>query len=1013
MTFKKVWNDLNGDVIIYDSFDGLEVSINFVLQVAEVTNASQTLHWKYAEDYFRANLTPEQYADLFGSSYSFGKSVTGEITDPKWSDRTNVFMDLPNTFKKDGSSDYTFLTYRVVETNINYGIGSQTITVNDGGIYDENETGKLVESVVVEAGLKGTTTTIKNTLSSVNLEVKKVWSGDNNNAYGTRPEGTADDTWQTKFVVRASSDGGSTWKDFQYIDKMTGIKKSLIVTLSDLNDVNSKSADIKGLPLTGYEDRKFVNYTYEIKELSASYTSGESQGYIIGDGDAFNSSYIASYKKTDEPGKKVTTVTNTMTSTPPPEGGGGGGGSNTIYAEKIWKPENPTGKSIKFTLQYFGEDGKWKDFVTLTLNGAADSSERTAGKVVYSEYEPWKAKWSDLPNKLEGADNSLGRTMYRVIETNIPSGYIFYSETRGQDADGNYVYTFTNVKETSFKVTKKWYGDSASTSHSPITVNIYRTTIADDAANGTGGSIVTDSDGNNLVVTLSASSWSATTINLPYCDGDGNRFYYYAVENPTVDGYYVYYNTVVPDSSDKTGSTEVVNVNQQSLTGSKKWQDNGNKYLTRPDKNDFEPILQYTTVSTPVETDWVNVPESLYEFNWTDTSADKWTYEYTKLPVTDKNGNTYKYRATEKDLDSYERTDTTDFKLVNKLKEDITISIKKIWKDTDKSNRVDDLGLQLYRHKDGEAADKWDLVDPSTYTVSLWDKTDSDTWICEFSGLPLYDDNENRYTYKIIESNVPEGYDVSYSTDSSRNTLVINNDITNYQRGSLTVDKKVTGNKANYNDQFKFTVNFILPDNVSDGVYGKVKINDIEETITFTDKKGSVEFYLKDGESITISDLPCNTHYQVTEEKSSYKVDATNAEGTIPYGDEAKASFINSKNESDGGGYTPRPKPDPDPDPEEKPIPDPEIVPKPTPDPDINPNYPKTESETSSENSENNNSYAEESVAESHYVYENNYRIVKTGDEFNINKYIGLICCAGAILIITIVSSMLKKRKKM
>ena len=190
-----------------------------------------------------------------------------------------------------------------------------------------------------------------------------------------------------------------------------------------------------------------------------------------------------------------------------------------------------------------------------------------------------------------------------------------------------------------------------------------------------------------------------------------------------------------------------------------------------------------------------------------------------------------------------------------------------------------------------------------------------------------------------------------------------------------------------------------------------MKINDTEETITFTDKKGSVEFYLKDGESITISDLPCNTHYQVIEEDSSYKVTATNAEGTIPYGDEAKASFINSKNESDGGGYTPRPKPDPDP--EEKPIPDPEIVPKPTPDPDINPNYPKTESETSSENSENNNSYAEESVAESHYVYENNYRIVKTGDEFNINKYIGLICCAGAILIITIVSSMLKKRKKM
>ena len=123
----------------------------------------------------------------------------------------------------------------------------------------------------------------------------------------------------------------------------------------------------------------------------------------------------------------------------------------------------------------------------------------------------------------------------------------------------------------------------------------------------------------------------------------------------------------------------------------------------------------------------------------------------------------------------------------------------------------------------------------------------------------------------------------------------------------LTIKKNVTGNQGSKDQYFKFTVSLAIPGGAVDKSYNiegltpsvpetayhvsKTNLN----TITTSNGFGSVELWIKDGQTIVIKDLIYGTSYSITEsENTGYEV--TSAIG----GDTADAT-ANGANASDTG----------------------------------------------------------------------------------------------------------------
>ncbi len=145
-------------------------------------------------------------------------------------------------------------------------------------------------------------------------------------------------------------------------------------------------------------------------------------------------------------------------------------------------------------------------------------------------------------------------------------------------------------------------------------------------------------------------------------------------------------------------------------------------------------------------------------------------------------------------------------------------------------------------------------------------------------------------TYTVVETD-HEGFDVTYEnasgtveagkvvTVSATNTKIV------HPTGALNVKKIVTGDNAEATQtSFPFTVTL-----TGDKISGTQTFGGF----TFTD--GVLNFTLKAGESITISELPAGTAYTVTEELPDFYVqeDATGCIGTIVENVTAQAVITN------------------------------------------------------------------------------------------------------------------------
>ena len=864
--------------------------------------------------------------------------------------------------------------------------------------YDEDSvnppegTTGLVTKVEYEE--EGNVTT--NKLNTIQLEVQKEWD-DGQNQFQTRPDTEVEGkNWEVWFVIQRTTDDAkseaATWTNVEVV-RVTGMNTAdngpAIIRGLPVADFQNGGADYT------YRVRELKPNAsgYELSRDNDSIA-----GNIIADGGTFaedgNFGYTAAYKPDDgiaEPDNESTatvSVENILIRD------FGEAESANITVTKKWQPDEsaPEGSSVTLHLEYLLEGGTdwtllpgtevtldghetptpwthtWEDVPTkMTVGG----SERDVGRFrVVEDAHP------DNYVQLPTVDDWPEGNNPEVVTIN---------------------FTITNVETTSFTVTKEWNPDTTTPKPEEVIVGLYRTTEKTKvgAASGEGFEAVrmTESvlSSDHLTVDLpdnDGDAWKHTFTGLPKYDKEGNLYRYYALEltensdgtytpianNGSImyddDSYHVDYDHTADDETPvDPQSTTITNTPSTSLSGTKTWKDNSNAYGTRPDEETFKANLKLSW-STDNGSNWTvitNLDEQGIRLT-IEENGNTWTYTFDNLPKygvdTDGKSVQYTYKVEESALPGYsgavddgdnnEAATNTDGPLVgpdftNTLTGTVTINGTKTWE----GGTGAEPDLTLYRRADGE--DDWEIVrDSDDQPIQpTWDEN-ARPWTYTYTGLPKYNENGMLYQYRVTETDVEDGYDKYYTsggnatdaednkTTDKTNTQVKNLHIRNVKRGSLTVSKQVTGNRGNYTRQFDFSVTFTLPEGFGDAnglptisytktdAEGKLKT----QSAAFVSDTLTIPFTLADDDSITFTNLPGGTTYDVDETNSyGHSPYPENDTGTIPPGGMATAKFVNHRN-GGGGGDTP--------DPDE---PDPEIPDEPTPGEDIPPDEPDTPDE--------------------------------------------------------------------
>ena len=257
------------------------------------------------------------------------------------------------------------------------------------------------------------------------------------------------------------------------------------------------------------------------------------------------------------------------------------------------------------------------------------------------------------------------------------------------------------------------------------------------------------------------------------------------------------------------------------------------------------------------------------------------------LCVLNDEGDTIAYSVKEETPEGYladvrmNPTDTGyEFTVTNKHRvETVEIAGRKIWDDANDAagKRPKEVKLDLYA--DGE------LVKSKTVKAA-----DSGDWNYSFGSLPKYRDHGIEIAYEVREDTYYEGYVTS----------IAGTDVTNTYNpyGTLKISKAVQGaTDVSAQKEFSFKLTLTTPEG---GMFAYA-VTDAAGAQVATGKVGNGDtIKLRGGQTATITGIPSETTYKVTEAKAAgfKKTDSTGATGTIRAGEEraATASFTNTYN---------------------------------------------------------------------------------------------------------------------
>ena len=955
-SFKKQWVDSDGNPVTGD-FLGYYLKVTFKLQVKTGDG-----NWQ------DANGNIPGLSDLLPNDYSFTQTLEGYLMDEDWN-TGGKFTDLPVVINAgtDAAPNIVDVSWRVVESEIRYGT-KEAVESGDEGMVNVIDVKTLPKngntdeytyefspaspfSPKYENGKGNTPDTVihQNALESTGFSITKRWVDDAKNAYKTRPEtNVAGADWETCFVLQRTSKENPTEADWDLVTVYTGTDENrtevpYVVYMTGTNDTEEKTIMVSGLPTADESGRlkyrareldpDFYNPTLTGEELKANI-----EGAICGD----DSKYYVAYdvKNEDAVAGSATTVTNTLD-------------DRELYAKKKWLGGESIDGSITFYLEYLKKSsdtdttGTWKRLVSVTLDG---SSNKPAGDeepaVPYYEIEPdtdgnWRVTFTHLPRRLRGSlfdkDSPDSETQYRVTEQSNNNRYI---QDGGMTGNGEVddPLTLTNTVTTSLTIMKEW---AALTVPGSITVTIWRTHNDNPdewRSDSDGTKEVYQENGKDKKVALTSPGWTTTLSNLPKYDSSDKRWYYYAVEDsPGANVKVIYEDSIAADKPEEkpTAPTETVitNIGIGSIEGTKTWQDNTDKYGTRP--YDHPELTLYRTtedVSSYDVDDWLGEWQETggwevvtkvedgekVEPTWEKISDNEWKFIYNDLELASDNGEEYTFAVKEtKDKGNYiaVATDAEDWttgdyyeesraetnpnlNLINTLHGEMDVVILKEWDDNNAPDRLTSIDVELKGIDDENAGT------PSSRKYTLKASPDDNgsmtnlllgpitralqeifsSWKVEVKGLEKYDANQRHILYSVEEIAVP-GHDVAY--DMVRNGNLYTFTITNTKRGNLTVSKTVTGSDGESGREWHFTVTLTGAQESITGKYGDMEFVD-----------GVASFTLRHGESKTATNLPAYLDYLVVEQEANrngYSTSVTGTVGKIPAGATAVAAFTNHR----------------------------------------------------------------------------------------------------------------------
>ena len=261
------------------------------------------------------------------------------------------------------------------------------------------------------------------------------------------------------------------------------------------------------------------------------------------------------------------------------------------------------------------------------------------------------------------------------------------------------------------------------------------------------------------------------------------------------------------------------------------------------------------------------------------------------LCVLNDEGDTIAYSVKEETPEGYladvrmNPTDTGyEFAVTNKHRaETVEIAGRKIWDDANDAagKRPKEVKINLYA--DGE------LVKSKTVKAQ-----DSSEWGYSFGSLPKYRDHGIEIAYEVREDTYYEGYVTS----------VAGTDVTNTYNpyGTLKISKAVQdATDVSAQKEFSFKLTLTTPEGEPEGGTFAYTVTDAAGAQVATGTVGNGDTVkLRGGQTATITGIPSETTYKVTEAKAAgfKKTDSAGTTGTIRAGEEraATAGFTNTYN---------------------------------------------------------------------------------------------------------------------
>lgn len=875
-SFKKNWVDSDGKTITENLLGGdIELKVTYALQVREQAETAGTTAewsaWEDAQSYFTREIDTDDPSGLQNRTYT--GAIRAALGASAWNQtyrgKDDSFNKLPK-YRKDAATGTVYqLQYRVVETEVNvYRAGgndpllTQNYEVVEAGndrycykVTTTPTTGNSLFAPYYGNGVTSqanTTTTHKNQLRTTEITVAKEWSGDNNAVYQTRPASTNSRyDWEVTLVIQRSTDQGQTWE---------ALPENSQTTLYGTNAQDREEKTITGLPSMAFNKAgQLVLCQYRVVELQSQEATeaGQTRDELEED-ETFHYGYTVSYNQSNA----VYTAVNTLRTV-------------ELRATKVWNDEETTHPAVTLELKYLkkgGNENTAGDYLPFTpaaqVRLGEDEKKDDPGSLLYYAEEDWTAVWKEVPATLPGSEvDDDGKTIYKVFET-VTGNYL--TETSSWQNDQT---TITNTPTVTPSVTKHWLGVTAASS---VTVELWRKT----ATNSTGEKV-------EKATLTAANGWTHTFAPQPMysspSNGSTGERYTYWVEETLIDGQDAATAAATGGYGISYGGTidtgfHVYNRDLDTLYVIKDWADSGDP-TARP--TNLPLTLQRTTETNPEETDWETVTGASY--TWTKI-GNQWTTQFTNLPMYDTaTQHPYQYRVLETVPDGYTQTIIADedntFHFKNTRSELIDIPVQKVWDDNDDAfgYRPESITVELYAN--GQSTGKKLTLDPNTLQ-SLWNTLTGDDagWSGVFKNLPKFDADGALIEYTVVETTVPAHYEVTYGQEAD-GTLVV----TNRAYSRLTVSKHLTGNGADRDREFHFTVT--LSNDSITGLYGE---------LTFD--KGVATFTLKDGERVTAADLPAGITYTVTEKEADqdgYKTESSGATAELRPGQTAQAVFTN------------------------------------------------------------------------------------------------------------------------